>query len=88
MPYKCPCCDGWGKRSKTNAEGNWKDTVCSSCDGTGLVWDRQSVAHLLYPYYPYPCWGPYTRPVITTPIGSGGTGGVVTNGTVWTTSKT
>lgn len=94
MPHKCPCCDGWGKRPKRNAEGNWEDTDCPSCSGTGVVWDKQAAA----PSYPY--WGPYTYPYTypnTVPqvtwcsslaaAGNQKPLGVVTNGTVWTNSN-
>lgn len=36
-PYKCPCCDGYGKR-----EGRRVAKIifepCCTCDGTGVVW--------------------------------------------------
>lgn len=93
MPHKCPCCDGWGKRPKRNAEGNWEDTDCPSCGGTGLVWDKQSAA----PSYPY--W-PHNVLSNQQPLGlvsnhdlgvqqvPGVAGKIATNGTIWTTSKT
>ena len=47
-PYKCPCCDGWGKRlSGPSSYVEDTGTVmistggfvsCPACNGSGLVW--------------------------------------------------
>ena len=40
-PYKCPCCDGWGKRIDPEAMSGrtvYPKITCSSCSGTGIVW--------------------------------------------------
>ena len=47
-PFKCPCCDGMGKRSRPPwAAGDLDGWVasntalyeCVACHGTGLVWE-------------------------------------------------
>lgn len=41
IPVKCPCCDGWGKRSFYDYSGtalNYKEVVCPACGGAGVVW--------------------------------------------------
>lgn len=38
-PYKCPCCDGYGKRQVIRAMmTNINFEPCGSCGGTGVVW--------------------------------------------------
>ena len=43
VPYKCPCCDGWGTRpgyeepGKTTTAGP-QPITCHACGGTGVVW--------------------------------------------------
>ncbi len=39
-PYKCPCCDGWGKRQvPVYGYNEYEERVCLACNGTGLVWE-------------------------------------------------
>ena len=38
-PFKCPCCDGWGKRQAGLTVGTAiQYETCHACLGTGLVW--------------------------------------------------
>ena len=39
-PYKCPCCDGWGKRQEVRSADTeaYREVACPSCGGTGVVW--------------------------------------------------
>jgi len=38
-PYRCPCCDGWGKRDRPDAYTSTaiEKIPCLPCSGTGLV---------------------------------------------------
>lgn len=40
LPYKCPCCDGWGRRPNWRAVGTAADEsiYCNACSGTGVLW--------------------------------------------------
>ncbi len=39
-PYKCPACDGRGKRTSPEFAGSWVD--CHGCFGKGFVWAPES----------------------------------------------
>lgn len=36
-PYKCPSCDGWGKRSIEHDDRGWEQVECGSCED-GILW--------------------------------------------------
>jgi hypothetical protein len=39
-PFKCPSCDGIGKRIKPNfQDGGDINFECVSCKGTGIIWN-------------------------------------------------
>ncbi len=41
-PWKCPVCDGWGKRMYTpgiSAQVKAQLATCESCHGSGVVWE-------------------------------------------------
>jgi len=53
VPFKCPCCDGMGKRSRPPYVAGDMDSwvadgagpyPCNACNGTGLVWSKQGGA--------------------------------------------
>lgn len=39
-PYKCPACDGWGKRvPAVDTSSAWPAPVpCPACGGSGVIW--------------------------------------------------
>lgn len=42
-PWKCPVCDGWGRRFFVPGMPNEKNsqlTKCGTCAGSGVVWER------------------------------------------------
>ena len=41
-PHRCPCCDGWGKRSDSRPLLVMPDPVpCPACQGTGALWEPE-----------------------------------------------
>lgn len=44
-PYKCPCCDGWGKReiplTGLGTSATPEKTDCPSCKGRGVIWPEE-----------------------------------------------
>jgi len=42
-PWKCPACDGWGRRAYFHGiseEMKKQLNCCGACDGTGIVWEQ------------------------------------------------
>lgn len=42
-PWKCPACDGWGRRMHTPGIGEDKIvqlSTCSACNGSGYIWEQ------------------------------------------------
>jgi hypothetical protein len=38
-PFKCPCCDGWGRRYDPGPVATAINVVaCVACNGTGIIW--------------------------------------------------
>ncbi len=41
IPYKCPVCDGIGKRIYyPDCTINTQTVTCHACGGTGIVWEK------------------------------------------------
>ena len=49
-PFKCPACDGFGKRARK--EGG-KKKCCRACNGECIVWQP---AHFGQPYFAHGWW--------------------------------
>lgn len=40
VPYKCPCCDGWGQRDTAAPLDSVSKRMetCRGCNGSGVIW--------------------------------------------------
>ena len=51
-PFKCPACDGYGKRER---KPGGKRKKCRACQGSCIVWDS-APTYRPAPYYWQPYW--------------------------------
>lgn len=72
VPYKCPVCNGWGKRRLPPEEDAERGQVdCKACAGTGVLWGiGWSPPRPETPDTPWPPWAPVPPGVEPTIIAS------------------
>lgn len=64
VPFKCPCCEGWGERFTPDYGGGHTMKVpCKPCNGSGILWSQSPVPtlpplpiSLSVPPWPQPPW--------------------------------